>query len=74
MTDEKKTQKKVGARRVISYFRKMTMTRKLPFILAVAGMIISSLANLALPLYYTRIIDIVQASTGSRIALLPILM
>ena len=67
-------QKQVGTRRVISYFRKMTMTRKWQFITASIGMIITSLANLMLPIYYTKIIDIVQVDTVSRIILVPKLM
>ncbi len=66
--------KKTGARRVITYFWKMTMTRKRPFFLAVLGILIASLASLILPLYYTQIIDIVQASTGTRAQLVPVLL
>jgi len=66
--------KTVGTRRVVSYFWKMTMTRKWPFIIASVGMIISSLASLILPIYYTKIIDIVQTSTWDRTLLLPVLM
>ncbi len=66
--------KKVGTRRVVSYFRKMTMTRKWPFIIASVGMIIASLASLILPIYYTKIIDIVQTNTWNRPELLPVLM
>jgi ATP-binding cassette, subfamily B, bacterial len=72
--ENKKLSKKVGTRRVVSYFWKMTMTRKWPFIIASVGMIISSLASLILPIYYTKIIDIVQTSTWDRALLLPVLM
>ena len=72
--DEKKKTTTVGTRRVISYFRKMTMTRKWQFISASLGMIITSLANLLLPIYYTKIIDIVQVDTVSRVILVPKLM
>jgi len=70
-TDKKKT---VSTRRVISYFRRMTMTRKRPFIVATVGMIIASLTNLILPIYYTKIVDIVQTGDMNRSALVPILM
>ena len=50
------------------------MTKKLPFILATLGMIIASLASLILPIYYTKIVDIVQTSTASRVEIVPILM
>lgn len=66
--------KRVGTRRVISYFRKMTLARKWPFIVAAVGMIITSLANLMLPIYYTKIIDIVQVDTTSRLGLIPTLI
>jgi ATP-binding cassette, subfamily B, bacterial len=52
----------------------MTMTRKRPFIIASVGMIIASLASLILPIYYTRIVDIVQAWESDRMATMPILM
>jgi hypothetical protein len=52
----------------------MTMTRKWQFITASLGMIITALANLMLPIYYTKIIDIVQVDTVSRISLVPQLM
>jgi len=66
--------KKVGTRRVISYFWKMTMARKRPFVVASVGMIITSLTNLLLPIYYTKIIDIVQVNTVDRMSLMPQLM
>ena len=50
------------------------MTRKLPFFIACAGIIIASLASLMLPIYYTKIIDIVQASSAGRLALVPVLI
>lgn len=52
----------------------MTMTRKRPFIVATIGMILASLASLILPIYYTKIVDIVQIGEGSRAALVPVLM
>jgi len=70
----KKPTKKTGARRVISYFWKMTMTSKLSFSVAFVGMVITSLASLLLPIYYTKIIDIVQMSTAARTTLVPILL
>ena len=72
--DHKKKNKTIGARRVISYFRKMTMTRKRPFFIATVGMVFASLASLILPIYYTKIVDIVQIGEGSRAALVPVLM
>ncbi|MEI7919164.1 MAG: hypothetical protein WCH65_02950 [bacterium] len=76
MIKEKKQKpaKTITTRRVISYFRKMTMTRKLPFILATIGIIIASLSSLILPIYYTKIVDVVQTSTINRQLLVPILM
>lgn len=59
---------------MISYFWRMTMTRKRPFIVASVGMIIASLASLILPIYYTRIVDVVQVGDGNRAALVPVLM
>ncbi len=50
------------------------MTRKWPFIIASVGMIIASLASLILPIYYTKIVDIIQASGASRAALVPALL
>lgn len=52
----------------------MTMTRKRPFIIASVGMIIASLTSLVLPIYYTRIVDIVQGVDINRAALIPALM
>ncbi len=52
----------------------MTKARKRPFIVATAGMILASLASLILPIYYTKIVDIVQVGDGSRAALVPVLM
>ena len=66
--------KKMGAWRVLLYFWKMTMARKRQFIIAVIGMIIASLATLILPIYYTKIVDIVQIGTASRASLVPVLM
>ncbi|MCX6823517.1 MAG: ABC transporter ATP-binding protein [candidate division SR1 bacterium] len=71
---QKKKPQTVGTRRVISYFWKQTMGRKWPFISAILGMIIASLASLILPIYYTKIIDIVQTSTASRTELVPVLL
>jgi hypothetical protein len=59
---------------VISYFWKMTMTRKLPFFIAFFGMIIASLTSLILPIYYTRIVDIVQTTGASKATVFPVLM
>lgn len=50
------------------------MTRKRPFIIATVGMVFASLASLILPIYYTKIVDIVQIGEGSRAALVPVLM
>ncbi len=74
MWQDYKKNKTIGARRVISYFWKMTMTRKRPFIIATVGMVFASLASLILPIYYTKIVDIVQIGEGSRAALVPVLM
>ena len=75
MQNEKKTPKNtIGTRRVVSYFWKMTMTRKRPFIIASIGMVITSLMNLLLPIYYTRIVDVVQTATTNRMEFVPILM
>jgi len=52
----------------------MTMTRKWPFILAVVWIIVASLASLILPIYYTKIVDIIQTSTTNRQLLVPMLM
>lgn len=52
----------------------MTMARKWPFIIASLGMIFASLSSLILPIYYTKIVDIVQTSTGSRTVLVPVLL
>ena len=72
--DNKDKKKPIGARRVISYFRKMTMTRKRPFIVASVGMIIWSIASLVFPIYYTKIVDIIQSSTANRLEVVPVLM
>jgi len=64
----------IGTKRVVSYFWHMTMTRKWPFIIAVLGMIIASLTSLYLPIYYTKIIDIVQIGDASRLTVMPQLM
>ena len=74
MWHHKETETKASAKRVISYFWKMTMTRKRPFILAALWIIIASLASLILPIYYTKIVDIVQASGTNRDVLVPMLM
>jgi ABC-type multidrug transport system fused ATPase/permease subunit len=52
----------------------MTMTNKWPFIMACFGMIFSSLASLILPIYYTKIVDVVQLSSATRPELVPVLM
>ncbi|MEI6673293.1 MAG: hypothetical protein WCL02_08555 [bacterium] len=52
----------------------MTMARKWPFVIASLGMVFASLSSLILPIYYTKIIDIVQTSTGSRTVLVPVLL
>ena len=59
---------------MISYFWKMTMTNKWPFILSCIGMIFASLASLILPIYYTKIVDVVQLSSATRLELVPVLM
>lgn len=50
------------------------MTRKLPFIVSVFGIVMTSLASLMLPIYYTKIVDIVQINDGNRAALVPVLL
>ncbi len=72
--ENKKPTTTIGTRRVVSYFWKMTMTRKRPFIIASIGMVITSLMNLLLPIYYTRIVDVVQTATSNRMEFVPILM
>lgn len=69
-----KIQNEIGARKVIAYFWKMTMTNKRPFIIAGGGIILSSVASLMLPIYYTKIVDIVQLNSGDRAPLVPVLM
>ncbi len=71
--DKKKTTT-VSTWRVISYFWKMTMTNKWPFIIAVTGMIVWSLATLFFPIYYTKIVDIIQVSPVNRLEVVPTLM
>jgi len=72
--NKKDKKKKVSTWRVISYFWKMTMTRKWPFIISVFGVIIASLSSLLLPIYYTKIVDIVQTTEWSRTELVPVLL
>lgn len=52
----------------------MTMTNKWPFFIASAGMIISSIASLVLPIYYTKIVDIVQINGANRVEVVAVLM
>ncbi len=70
--ENKNTQ--IWTRRVISYFWKMTMTNRWPFFIALAGIIFASWTGLLLPIYYTKIIDIVQMTTKTRAELVPLLM
>ncbi|MEI6774100.1 MAG: hypothetical protein WCL18_04820 [bacterium] len=59
---------------MVSYFWKMTMIKKRSFAIVAIGMVVTSLASLILPIYYTRIIDIVQTSSANRVELLPVLL
>lgn len=74
MWHEKQAIHTVGTRRVVSYFWQMTKTRKRPFTFVILGMIFASLASLILPIYYTKIVDIVQMSSATKIELIPILL
>lgn len=42
--------------------------------MAIIGIIMASLASLILPIYYTKIVDIVQVAEGSRAELVPVLL
>ncbi len=42
--------------------------------MAITGMILASLASLILPIYYTKIVDIVQVAEGTRAETIPVLL
>ena len=54
----------IGIGKVIAYFRKINMSQKRFFIVGLLGILVASLAILAQPIYFSRMIDVMLAYGG----------